>query len=774
MATDITTLAIEVKNKQAVASMKEFNSTLDRGSFSAIQLAKDIAAIYAGSKLVQFAKNATSEFVKMEEAAFKFDVTFSRVADKAQKKAEELTDVYGLASVNAKSMLADTGDLLMGLGFAAEESLELAERTAKLGIDLKSFNNYWGTAADATFALTKAMLGETEAAKALGIAIKTDSAEYKRRYKDLVENKNMTEMQAKAYLALEMAYEQSGNAIGDYLRPGETLAQVQADLNEKWTQAKALVGEDLSPVVKEMGIIIRDVLKSFNELHPAARKTIVYGTALTAGAAALGGAIRATSAAVGALKKVKELKELTDAKSITTLGVETGAINTQTSAIIRQNSALVRNITLKGKGAAFPRGYSFSSHVIGSGIDTINLTSGGTAAPAAATATKAGLIGKTLGLGKGVISAAGIAASLPPLLIGVGAALAAFGPFFLQAWKDASDAKKEGEKLDKVLGTYRGFTSFKKAQEDMQKSYEEYQKSLDEATKKPPEILIETREKVKELNEQIQQEDARAAAMMDSMRNELTGLVKRQAELKREIEAESKALVYSPMPGAVNYSKVKELEQRKAELERTEQRIAEIEEETSAASSEYTSRREKLETERREQERKMRELEKEQEKAYQITRKNALDLMFDMSLDAAPDPQKTKLYNQRIRETWSEVYNSMNEDPQKAVKQLEDIRNMNQEITNIQQKGAEDLLKQLQMITQTSQQSIEANTIEARRLQSRMINQQQRVVAETSKKTAENTAKANQMLLQIYNTLRTISQNRQAFGLEEINYPNNF
>ena len=68
-------------------------------------------------------------------------------------------------------MLGSTGDLLTGMGATAETALDLSTKTQRLAVDLASFSNYQGGAKGASEALTKAMLGERESVKALGIVI---------------------------------------------------------------------------------------------------------------------------------------------------------------------------------------------------------------------------------------------------------------------------------------------------------------------------------------------------------------------------------------------------------------------------------------------------------------------------------------------------------------------------------------------------------------------------------------------------------------------------
>lgn len=871
MATDITTLAIEVKNKQAVSAMKEFNSTLDRGSFSAIQLAKDIAAIYAGSKLFQFAKQATSEFIQMEEAAFKFDVTFSRVADKAQKKAEELTDVYGLASVNAKSMLADTGDLLMGLGFAAEEALELAERTAKLGIDLKSFNNYWGTAADATFALTKAMLGETEAAKALGVAIKTDSAEYKKRYKDLVENKNMTEMQAKAYLALEMAYEQSGNAIGDYLRPGETLAQVQAQINESLTQTKALIGEGLAGPTRVLMVAMRDLLDIFKKLSPATRSVIINLSALTAATVAfrtatsllntyklmqiklegdvVAGQIKEAAATTANTKAISaQAAALTARNAAAKLGADNISINYLSGDQFRREDIMARwnsrqaergkkllqqedmaaYMNTMGSGTGLFRGRSADalkktfpklgdqklspevsdlvksfnaasreSNVFSKSINTLKATLKDSSAinktgnifkksweainrfgktaewtgkNTIYVANQTGIFGKAIGgAGDAMIgcarSAAGMAKGLVASAVGMGSLAAVAAAILLPL--DALQSLIRGKGLEGTMVLQPLADSLYSLWDDSAEKAQEQADKMQEHFDRIKSSDAEAARLRQEIN--AMREDAMKAEMTDTERlaytkDQLQKSYESSQQIKVDYEQQKKN-AENALQSLLSQNRNVRDESRRAELQ---EKIQAARERIHNIDTEFAEKeKQNLEQQFKQQD----EIKSLQEK-IRSTIESAQSMQYELQLGKANPLQRMGMLNERMNTIWQQTFQASAEgNNEEAISKLQEIRSLNEQITDEQMKGSQEVLNQVKMITQTAQQSIEANTMEARRLQSRMINQQQNLIAETSKKTAENTAKSNQTLIQIYNALQKISNGQRIFGFEEINYP---
>lgn len=159
-----------------------------------------------------------------EEVQNKFDTVFRDIGDRANKTAHTLGDAFGIGSDGARRFLGDTGDLLTGFGFTQDSALDLARRTNELAVDLASFTNVQGGATRASKALTKALLGERESVKELGISILEEDVKRKVQEMRARGITFETERQAKAYATLELAIQQSKNAIGDFQRTQSSFA----------------------------------------------------------------------------------------------------------------------------------------------------------------------------------------------------------------------------------------------------------------------------------------------------------------------------------------------------------------------------------------------------------------------------------------------------------------------------------------------------------------------------------------------------------------------
>jgi hypothetical protein len=103
------------------------------------------------------------------------------------------------------------------------------------------------------------MLGESEQAKALGIVIRQDSDEYKNLVEHYQKTERVSLLQAKALTALQIATNQSKNAIGDFARTQAQTANQMRISEGSIDDIKVALGQNLLPV-------LTPIITKFNEL----------------------------------------------------------------------------------------------------------------------------------------------------------------------------------------------------------------------------------------------------------------------------------------------------------------------------------------------------------------------------------------------------------------------------------------------------------------------------------------------------------------------------
>ena len=201
---------------KAEKKLTKFGRNLERTGRN-MSMSITLPLVAMGAAAVKFGSD-------LEETDAKFRTVFSSIEDKAVRTADSLAQAFNLSELTSKELLSSTGDLLVGFGFTEEAALSLADQVNRLSIDLASFQNLEGGASRASESLTKALLGETESAKALGIVIRQNTTEYKNRTKEIMRSQGVTEIQAKALNNLEIATKQSSKAIGDHNRTQDSFA----------------------------------------------------------------------------------------------------------------------------------------------------------------------------------------------------------------------------------------------------------------------------------------------------------------------------------------------------------------------------------------------------------------------------------------------------------------------------------------------------------------------------------------------------------------------
>ena len=275
-------LVIKVTGKGS-ENIENFTKKVKAADDASSDLAQTLLGLFSTAAVVQFGKESIRVFSDLEETTAKFYEVFKGVESAANQAAQTLIDRFGASELSAKSMLSQTGDLLVGFGFARDEALKLSERVAQLGADIASFSNYAGGAEGATYAITKAMLGETEQAKMLGIAIKTDSEEYKQIYNRIKETQGVTETQAKALTALEIAFQQKGDAMGDFERTMGSIANQGRILDNQLVELKTNVGRGLQGAFSDAQGSLINLLTEFNNLDKETQDFIVQTGAIFSG-----------------------------------------------------------------------------------------------------------------------------------------------------------------------------------------------------------------------------------------------------------------------------------------------------------------------------------------------------------------------------------------------------------------------------------------------------------------------------------------------------------
>jgi len=241
--------------KGVSASVNKMNSELG-----------NLGVAIAGLAIIGLSRKLIKLGSDFEETNSKFATVFQNVSTESETVAKNLEKNFGLSSLASKTLLSDTGDLLTGFGFTGKMALNLSEEVQTLAVDLASFTNFAGGATGASQALTKALLGERESVKSLGISI-LDS-DVKARVKQMVamgKLRGMTIRQQKAFATLKIAQEQSKNAIGDYARTSKGFANTMRRVGALAENFGVALGQTLVEMIHPLVNILEKLGRFVNK-----------------------------------------------------------------------------------------------------------------------------------------------------------------------------------------------------------------------------------------------------------------------------------------------------------------------------------------------------------------------------------------------------------------------------------------------------------------------------------------------------------------------------
>lgn len=203
------------------------------------------AAVAFGRELYELGVQATA----MER---RFDTVFGSNAGGLARKLDEMNERFGVAEERMKGMAASAGDLFVPMGFTRDVAADMSLEVLRLAGALSEWTGGQRSAQEVTDIVAKAILGEREALKGLGVSI--TEADVKQR---LAENgaaalTGELAKQAKAQATLQLITERSADALTAYAEGGDEATLRGKELAAAIDEIKFAAGDlviQLAPLV---------------------------------------------------------------------------------------------------------------------------------------------------------------------------------------------------------------------------------------------------------------------------------------------------------------------------------------------------------------------------------------------------------------------------------------------------------------------------------------------------------------------------------------------
>ncbi len=185
----------------------------------------------------EFIMESWEKSKQVQAEANKAAIVFGDNLGYVEAKASKLANTAGLTNREFVAMAASTADLLVPIGFTRKEAAEMSVELQTLTGALAEWSGGKLKASEVSERITKAMLGEVDGLKELGIAISLESKEYKDLYKSKLAVKGVTEEQSKALAIQELMLKKTTDAVTSYHEGSNKLLRLGNEISKMWRQA---------------------------------------------------------------------------------------------------------------------------------------------------------------------------------------------------------------------------------------------------------------------------------------------------------------------------------------------------------------------------------------------------------------------------------------------------------------------------------------------------------------------------------------------------------
>ena len=264
---------------------KDLDGVDDKAKSTGSKLAKSLgtgakrAGLAIGAGLATGAVAITGFALKggmqLEATQAKFDTVFGDMAGSMDKTIDQFQKLTPATQASARSMVSGIQDLLVPLGFARDEATGMTGDTLQLVGALTNFNSATHSAEDVASAFQSALTGSTESLKAVGIQVDETSLKQKALELGLLDVNGEMSKQARATALLQLATEQSGDALAAYNK--ESLdSKTKMEIAKKGMEdVVATLGLSLLPIIEKVSPLIVMFGEMVAELAPVFIDTVL-------------------------------------------------------------------------------------------------------------------------------------------------------------------------------------------------------------------------------------------------------------------------------------------------------------------------------------------------------------------------------------------------------------------------------------------------------------------------------------------------------------------
>lgn len=210
----------------------------------------------------------------MEQIDKKSKIVFGTSLPAITRAAEENADKMGIANSEYVKLATNNADLLKPMGMTTKNATDMTNKTLELAGALSEWTGGTKDTTEVSEILTKAMLGEREQLKTLGISIM--EVDVKNRL--IAEGKNkltgLALQQAKAEATLQLMLEKSTDAQTAYNDASDSMLRKKKTFTAFWGDIKDAVGNAFMDAGNEIAYFIDNLEMDFNQIKKLSNETL--------------------------------------------------------------------------------------------------------------------------------------------------------------------------------------------------------------------------------------------------------------------------------------------------------------------------------------------------------------------------------------------------------------------------------------------------------------------------------------------------------------------
>jgi vacuolar-type H+-ATPase subunit D/Vma8 len=254
-----------------------------------------MGAVAAGA-VVRFGADMAKHAATMEAISRRTDTVFGTSAAVIRDWADDVNESFGLSENGVLNLASSFGDLLVPMGFTRQETANMTIEVLEAANALSEWTGGQVDTATAAEAVSKAMLGEREMLKTLGISIL--EADVKAKIAETTTEKltGAALQQAKAIATQALIFEKSADALEAYAGAGDSAIRSQKEVAASVADLKDELAMRLLPFFGQAVVALGDFVAGGKEV-------VDWFESLPPVVAIAAGAIAGLSVALLALKK---------------------------------------------------------------------------------------------------------------------------------------------------------------------------------------------------------------------------------------------------------------------------------------------------------------------------------------------------------------------------------------------------------------------------------------------------------------------------------------